>query len=284
MSQGKTVPSPQTIGSHKSSTNIAGAMNFAGAIFLAVIMVWFPSPARSQSVMPDSAGHVDASALAAGQLSAMQARAKALEAVQRTMTLGVVGLPETQSSFLKPTLKSLAVRSVEGPKTRSQENAITVWERMVQYRFWPFCAFAVCTMAWLSYHLRSKVVKGLREGLLWFDARALGVRRIVQVDELSRDSVMTPAAVRQRGWSQDLMIDLLGPPDFAVLDPTGLNQPLILISRQRVEALENSAEFRAYREMRARRAREDDLRLTKWNELHGEFLPYPLVAGPETVW
>jgi hypothetical protein len=143
---------------------------------------------------------------------------------------------------------------------------------------------AVCTMAWLSYHLRSKAVKGLREGLLWFDARALGVRRIVQVDELSRDSLMTPAAVRQRGRSQDLMIDLLGPPDFAVLDPTGLNQPLILISRQRVEALENSAEFRAYREMRTRRAREDDLRLTKWNELHGEFLPYPLVASPETVW
>jgi hypothetical protein len=283
MSRDEIAPCLQTM---ELQISVAVVRKFAGIILSAAIVVGLPSTARSQPIVSDSARHMDtSSAPPPRQMSPAQTWAKALGAAQTTMILGVAGLPGTQLPPLtQPTLKSLAVQSVEGTKTTPPENTITFWDRVIQYRLWSHYAFAASTIAWLLYRLRHKAAKGLREGLLWFDAKALGVRRIVQVDELDRNAVMTPAAVRQRGWSQELMIDLLGPPDFAVLDPSGLNQPLILISRQRVEALERSDKVRAYRGMRARQAHEEDLRLTKWNELHGEFLPFPLVADPESVW
>jgi hypothetical protein len=283
MSRDEIVPCLQTM---ELQISVAGVRKFAGITLLAAIVGWLPSTARSQPIASDAAPHVDtSSAPPPDQMSPAQAWAKALAVAQGTMTLGVAGLPGTQlPPVTQPTLKSLAVRSVVGPKPTPSENTITFWDRVVQYRLWSHYAFVACAIAWLLYRLRHKASKGFRGGLLWFDAKALGVRKIVQVDDLDRDAVMTPAAVRQRGWSQELMIDLLGPPDFAVLDPSGLNQPLILISRRRVEELERSDKVRAYRMTRAGQAHEDDLRLTKWNELHGESLPFPLVASREAVW
>jgi hypothetical protein len=114
-----------------------------------------------------------------------------------------------------------------------------------------------------------------RRSTLWFDAKALGVRRIIGVDDVDQGAVLTPAAVHERGWPLELMVQLLGPPDYAVVDPTGRIPPLILLARERVEKLEKSEKFRRYSEMRARKAQETAARVTKWIALQEEIISCP---------
>jgi hypothetical protein len=108
-----------------------------------------------------------------------------------------------------------------------------------------------------------------RKILLWLDAKALGVRRIVSVEEVDQDAVLSPAAVHERGWPLELMVKLLGAPDYAVVDPNGRIPPLILLSRARVEKLEKSEKFRKHYESQDRHTKASAARVSKWIALHG---------------
>lgn len=275
---------PVMKGSQTTGENSASATTRAGAILLAMIVIWSPSIAKSESSTPAPAVHGDTPSVPSpAQSDPFDAREKALESVQRGMQLGVAGIPGTQiPPALTPSIKSGATR-YEGPKQIPVVRAVSVWEQLAGYRLVSMFVFAAFTTTWLLYRLRHRTSEIFRAGSRWFDAKALGVHQIVNVDDLDYITVLTPAALRQRGWSVDLMVDLLGPPDFAVVDPTGRNPPLILVAMERVEAMETSGKVGAYREGLNRRMQEDRLQLTKWKALHGELHPSPLTRA-ETVW
>ena len=79
---------------------------------------------------------------------------------------------------------------------------------------------------------------------LRLEAWGLGVRRIItNADEIDLSCALTPSMVRQRGWSPELMVRFLGRPDYAVVDPRRIDDPIILISKRRIEAVERSPRF-----------------------------------------
>jgi len=105
----------------------------------------------------------------------------------------------------------------------------------------------------------------------WFDAKALGVRRIMGVEDIDSNDLLTPADVHNRGWSMDLMVDVLGPPDYAVVDPIGRSPPLVFVSRRRVEALENDKDVRlALRQLDG----VTEAALRKWMQLRDGYVTY----------
>lgn len=108
-----------------------------------------------------------------------------------------------------------------------------------------------------------------RQVCRWIDAQALGVRQIVEVEEIDLGSTLTPAAVRLRGWSPQLMTALLGRPDYAVVDPLGRNDPLILLSRKRVERIEQDETLHHARMAVAMQSNAVNERIQKWIALHG---------------
>lgn len=135
------------------------------------------------------------------------------------------------------------------------------------------------TLALIGMVLLATIVAGLllqrvpmvrrRTDHLWrrLDALALGVRKIVTIDEIDPDTVWPPFVLHERGWPVDLMIGLLGRPDYAVIDPTGRRDPCIVLSRARVEAIEQGAKFRAYFEERNKEASREEFRAQRWMEL-----------------
>jgi hypothetical protein len=279
MTQAITVPSHHMLSSHGSSLKNGCVKGSAGALLFLVAMIWLPSIARPESTTPDPTERVDTFYKPAQeQAMTTDTWEKSVERLQNTMPLGVAGLPGTNvPPALNSSMKSLSVRSIAGPKVVPlPKPPVSIWRSAFEYQFASIVALALLTAGWLTYRLRHLISKQVDKGLRWFDAKAMGVSRLVLVDELDHNAVMTPAAVRQRGWTPELMAQLLGRPDFAVVDPTGLNPPLILISRLRVEALEKNGKFQAFREMQVQQARQDDLRLEKWNRLHGEFRPFAL--------
>jgi hypothetical protein len=108
----------------------------------------------------------------------------------------------------------------------------------------------------------------------WFDARALGVRRVICVEDINPDDVLHPAEVHDRGWSLDLMLKVLGPPDYAVVDPAGISPPLIFVSRKRVEALEKSKAFRAFQRSRGIVSDAQAVQASKWMRLREGYATY----------
>jgi hypothetical protein len=126
---------------------------------------------------------------------------------------------------------------------------------------------AVITVVCLGWR---RGVKACRKAVLWFDAKALGVRRILPIEEVDQSTVLTPTAVHERGWSVDLMKRILGAPDYAVVDPTGRFPPIILLSKDRVERIEKSKQFQEYIETRTRQASVTAARVSKWVALKEE--------------
>jgi hypothetical protein len=124
-------------------------------------------------------------------------------------------------------------------------------------------ALTMAAIRLVSY-ISGSAARALRQGCRWFDARALGVRHLLDVDEVEITAVLSPAAVRRRGWSPELMEALLAPPDYAVVDPQGRNDPLILFSRERVERVERSEEFFNYLSLHSSQSGAVRARINKW--------------------
>lgn len=103
-----------------------------------------------------------------------------------------------------------------------------------------------------------------RQGCRWLDARALRVRRVIDIDEVDSHSMLTAASVRRRGWSPELMKAVLGSPDYAVVDPLGRNEPYILFSRRRVERAEQSEALLRYLSLQTAQTRISNVRIRKW--------------------
>lgn len=118
--------------------------------------------------------------------------------------------------------------------------------------------------AWQARRVPRWIVQAMRRAGRWFDAQALGVRRLVTVEEIDPASTLSPLAVSRRGWSPEAMERLLGRPDYAVVDPQGLREPIILLCRQRVEMLEQSEEFRRYCMQQTQRMRATTRQIDKW--------------------
>ena len=146
-----------------------------------------------------------------------------------------------------------------------------IFERATLWKL-SFSVTLALGLLYLSYPAGCKVARNV---LLWCDARAMGVRRIVDVDSVDFNDLTTPAAVRSRGWSPELMVRLLGAPDYAVVDPRNRSEPLVFISRRRVECLETTRAFLSEIETQKRQATASDSRVTEWISLQedrGAFL------------
>ena len=115
--------------------------------------------------------------------------------------------------------------------------------------------------------------RGLRRprGSIWsrIEARAVGARTFVEVDQLDVQETLTIQAVLQRGWSPEMVEQVLGRPDYAVLDPQRRQEPLRLYDRTRVERAEQGKRFRSYRAEVAARQASSEARIRKWIELRG---------------
>lgn len=106
-------------------------------------------------------------------------------------------------------------------------------------------------------------------GLVWnrIEARAHGARVFVEVDQLDAQRTLTINAVIQRGWSPELVRQVLGRPDYAVLDPQRRQEPLRFYDRLRVERAEQGKKFKQHRARVAREQARSDARIRKWVEL-----------------
>lgn len=106
-------------------------------------------------------------------------------------------------------------------------------------------------------------------GLFWNRIEALfhGARMFVEVDHLDPQRTLTIQALIQRGWSPELVKELLGRPDYAVLDPRRKQEPLRFFDRARVERAERGKKFRQHRARVANEQARSEARLRKWVEL-----------------
>lgn len=98
----------------------------------------------------------------------------------------------------------------------------------------------------------------------WIDARVIGVKRVVEVDEIDLTTTLTPGEIRRRGWSPEAMAALLGRPDYAVVNPLGRGMMKIRFVRQRVEQIESSGRLGAYGAEMVRRADATNAKIEKW--------------------
>lgn len=142
-------------------------------------------------------------------------------------------------------------------------------------------AFTLATLAaaWSLCRRIPRVARALQSGQSWFDARMLGVRHVVNIEDIDPNSIWTPTTLHRRGWPPELMIQLLGPPDYAIVDPKGLREPLIVLCKKRVLELEASPKFRArflaYSEKQDALARADAGRISRWNALQRDPASHP---------
>lgn len=103
--------------------------------------------------------------------------------------------------------------------------------------------------------------KGLTARL---EALALGVRRTAYIEDLDVDQLCTRDHLFDRGWSVEAMIRLLGRPDYAIIDPHGRRDPIIVLDRRRVIKIENSRKFRAMMDLHRREAEAQASHNAKW--------------------
>ena len=133
------------------------------------------------------------------------------------------------------------------------------------------------SLAGLAFILASRriVTGGLLRRLMRIPHRAgrrlngmlIGVRRVVTVEEIDPATTVTIATLEQRGWSPEAMRALLGRPDYAVVDPQGLREPLILLSRVRVERIEQTGRYQRYLRRSEQRQEVARRQIRKWVEL-----------------
>lgn len=104
---------------------------------------------------------------------------------------------------------------------------------------------------------------------LWnrIEAFANGARTFVEVDQLNPLRSLTIQGVLQRGWSPELVRDVLGRPDYAVLDPMRKQEPLRFYDRLRVERAEQGKKFKQHRAKVAQEQARTEARIRKWVEL-----------------
>jgi uncharacterized protein (TIGR03382 family) len=106
-------------------------------------------------------------------------------------------------------------------------------------------------------------------GFFWsrIEARAIGAREFVEVDAVDPANTLTTQAVLSRGWSPELMEQVLGRADYAVLDPQRKREPLKLYNRQRVEQAEQDKKYQAFRAAVLDEKTRSEARIRKWQEL-----------------
>lgn len=106
-------------------------------------------------------------------------------------------------------------------------------------------------------------------GFFWsrIEARAIGAREFVEVDEVDPSETLTYQSVLQRGWSPELMEQVLGRADYAVMDPQRKREPLKLYSRDRVEKAEQGKKYQAFRAAVVDEHTRSEARIRKWLEL-----------------
>ncbi len=77
-------------------------------------------------------------------------------------------------------------------------------------------------------------------------ARWYGARQIVEWDEIDINACMGPTTLLRKDWSPSLVRQLLGRPDYAILDLQRIRPPLRLYTRDRVAQAVASPRFRQH--------------------------------------
>jgi hypothetical protein len=193
---------------------------------------------------------------------------------------GPKGIEDTQIRAFLPT-GNAGISRQEVQITRQNPSTETggFWQREGGFPSKLGLAFGSAAMVLLLYLGWGRGLKVYRKAVLWFDTKALGVRQIVAIDDVDQNAVLTPAAVHDRGWPLDVMEQVLGVPDYAVVDPTGRTPPLILLSRERVESLEKSGVLQKCCEMRTLKARATAAQISKWIALQEDCVTYTGTVG-----
>jgi hypothetical protein len=148
--------------------------------------------------------------------------------------------------------------------TNATETRVSMRRSLVTGIGGTLAAAAAVGLVLLARRSSRRVLRAWRNAGRKFDAMALGVRRVVTVEEIDPCETLSPTSLRRRGWSPECMEKLLGRPDYAVVDPQGLREPLILLSRSRVEMLEQDETFRRYQTKRMVQAKTADMQIDKW--------------------
>jgi hypothetical protein len=229
------------------STNRYGYCVWKGAATLLIVMatVWLPTTPSSASDAPVPPARNLVTSTGQGP--------------------GPKGIEDTQTKASLPT-GNAGISRQEVKSTRHDPSTETdgLWRRVGGFQPKLGLVFGSAAMVLVLYLGWRPGLKAYRRAVLWFDTKALGVRQIVAIDDVDQNAVLTPAAVHDRGWPLDVMEQVLGVPDYAVVDPTGRTPPLILLSRERVESLEKSGVFQKCCEMRTLKARATAARISKW--------------------
>jgi hypothetical protein len=176
------------------------------------------------------------------------------------------------ASVSPPSMTATSANEAGTVRPKSAEKPAAAWLTVAGIGIgWSFVpvTLAVVIALWLGWR---RGLRAYRKAVLWFDAKALGVRRILPIEEVDQSAVLTPTAVHERGWSVDLMERILGAPDYAVVDPTGRFPPIILLSKERVERIEKSKQFQEYIATRTHQASVTAAQVSKWVALKEECL------------
>ncbi len=86
----------------------------------------------------------------------------------------------------------------------------------------------------------------LREPLKRFEAMFYGARRVVEVDDIDIHTCLPVDSLVRGIWSPDLVTQLLGRPDYVVLDPQRLRVPLRFYDRNRVAKVQAGKKFKQH--------------------------------------
>ncbi len=105
-----------------------------------------------------------------------------------------------------------------------------------------------------------------------FEARFRGARQLVEADEINLHTMLMASDLLRRGWQPELIKQRLGRPDFAVLDPQRMRDPLRFYNMMRLQQAERSVRFRRDQEkIETESARASD-KIRRWIEAPNRFL------------
>jgi hypothetical protein len=102
---------------------------------------------------------------------------------------------------------------------------------------------------------------------LWRHCRArwYGVRQVARWDEIDINACLCLTTLLRQNWSPALIRQLLGRPDYAVLDLQGIRPPLLLYSRDRVAQAVSGSRFRQHLASLSGRSAKAGSRLRRWS-------------------
>ena len=86
----------------------------------------------------------------------------------------------------------------------------------------------------------------LRDLLRRSEALFYGARRVVEVDQIDIHTCLPVDSLVRGIWSPALVLQLLGRPDYVVLDPQGLRAPLRFYDRNRVANVQAGKTFKQH--------------------------------------